>query len=146
MKRLLVALDFSADTGGIVRIAIALGRALHAEVRLLHVAPPEPDFIGYDAGPPTVRQQAAAEYQEARRELHALERQFASEGMMVDALVIQGDPRQKIPAEAKEFRADLIILGARGRGAVHEWLVGGVTSAVIKKADCPVIVVPPQKE
>lgn len=142
VKRLLVAVDFSPVTGDIVRVAARLAFALRAEVRLLHVAPPEPDFVGYAPGPDTVRQRIAADYQTARRQLHAIETSLRSDGLRVDALAIQGDPVEKILAEAAGFDADIILLGSHGHGALHHLLAGSVAAGVLKSATIPVLVVP----
>ena len=142
MKRLLAALDFSPVTDAVAQTTRELAQALGATVRLIHVAPPEPDFVGYEAGPITVRQHVAAEYQEARRRVHAIESALRSSGLVVEALVVQGEPSHKILHHAREFDADLIVLGSHGHGMLHELLVGSVTSAVMRAAPCPVVVVP----
>ncbi len=38
--------------------------------------------------------------------------------------------------------ADLMVLGARGRGGVAAAILGSVTNAVLHQAPCPVVVVP----
>ena len=39
--------------------------------------------------------------------------------------------------------ADLLVIGARGRGGrVRDWVLGSVTDAVLKNALCPVVVIP----
>lgn len=140
VKRILVAVDFSAVTGDVIRTTASLARVLGAEVRLLHVAAPEPDFVGYEAGPATVRQRVAEEYRAARRQLHALEDSLRGE-IKVNSIMVQGDPVEKILAAAREFGADLIALGSHGHGALYDLLVGSVASGVLKAASCPVLVV-----
>ncbi len=142
MKRLLAALDFSPVTDLVVQTTRELALALGATVRLIHVAPPEPDFVGYEAGPITVRQRVAAEYREARRRAHSIESRLRNSGLAVEAMVVQGEPADKILHHAREFGADLIVLGSHGHGMLYELLVGSVTSAVMRAAPCPVVVVP----
>jgi nucleotide-binding universal stress UspA family protein len=55
--------------------------------------------------------------------------------------VIEGEPREEIPRVAEEWGADLVVLGARGLGAVKGWLLGSVSTAVVHHAPCPVLVV-----
>lgn len=38
--------------------------------------------------------------------------------------------------------ADIIVLGARGRGRVADWVLGSVADAVLKHSLCPVVVIP----
>ena len=59
MKTILAAIDFSDVTEGLVHKAGELSRACGATLYLLHIEPPEPDFVGYGAGPQHVRDQVA---------------------------------------------------------------------------------------
>src|SRR6185436_1828815 len=54
--------------------------------------------------------------------------------------VVEGDPRAEIVAAAKDWGADLIVLGARGLGAMRELLLGSVSLGVAREAPCPVLV------
>ena len=54
--------------------------------------------------------------------------------------VREGDPRRVIVDEAKEWPADLIILGARDN-ALERWLIGSVAQTVVAHAHCSVEVV-----
>jgi len=49
--RLLVGVDLSGSTGKIVKTAEGIAKALSAKVWILHVAEPEPDFVGFEPGP-----------------------------------------------------------------------------------------------
>lgn len=57
------------------------------------------------------------------------------------AFVKNGPVARGIIAFAKENRADLIVLGSRGAGAVDRYLLGSVSHKVTSVADCPVLVV-----
>jgi nucleotide-binding universal stress UspA family protein len=54
--------------------------------------------------------------------------------------VVEGDPRHEIVAAARQWPADLIVLGARGLGAVARFLLGSVSIDVARHAPCPVLV------
>jgi nucleotide-binding universal stress UspA family protein len=54
--------------------------------------------------------------------------------------VVEGDPREEIVKAAAIWGADLIVLGARGLGAVKEFLLGSVSLGVARHASCPVLV------
>jgi nucleotide-binding universal stress UspA family protein len=59
----------------------------------------------------------------------------------VEVRVVDGDPRVLITQHAEEWHADLIVVGARGLGAVAGLLLGSVSSAMVHHAPCPVLVV-----
>jgi nucleotide-binding universal stress UspA family protein len=55
--------------------------------------------------------------------------------------VVEGDPRNVVPATAADWGADLIVVGARGLGSFSRLLLGSVSTAVVHGAPCPVLVV-----
>lgn len=52
-----------------------------------------------------------------------------------------GFPKEVIPSYAKEWGADLIMVGTHGHGAVARVLLGSVAYAVLRHAHCPVEIV-----
>ncbi len=142
MKTLLVPVDFSDVTARVVEYAGTMAKTFDASLVLLHIADPEPEFIGYEPGPQTVRDAVAETISEEHRRLHQLDEQLEADGLKVTALVIQGYPVEKILAEAEKHDADMIIMGSHGHGALRNLLVGSVTEGVMRKAACPVLVIP----
>ena len=49
-----------------------------------------------------------------------------------------------ILAEQADLGADLLVLGTHGRSGLRHMFLGSVTEKVIRKAGCPVLVVPPR--
>lgn len=62
-------------------------------------------------------------------------------GLLADSIVIDGDPRHEINAEAERWKADCVFVGARGLGAFDRLLLGSVSNAVVHHAHCAVEVV-----
>ncbi|MDH3529848.1 MAG: universal stress protein [Acidobacteriota bacterium] len=52
-----------------------------------------------------------------------------------------GRPKEAIVSEAETWHADLIVVGSHGRGFWGRMLLGSVSSAVVKHANCSVLVV-----
>lgn len=142
MKTILVPVDFSDVTTRLIETARDFAAAFGSRLVLLNVAEPEPDFVGFEAGPPAVRVNVARDFKAERQKLDELKSQLAVPGRVVVALHIQGPMVEKILGEADEQQADLIVMGSHGHGAFYELLVGSVTHGVIKGARCPVLVVP----
>jgi nucleotide-binding universal stress UspA family protein len=56
-------------------------------------------------------------------------------------LIAEGDPVTEILRVAAEEQADFIVLGTHGRTGVQRLLTGSVAENVIRRAQCPVVVV-----
>jgi len=61
-------------------------------------------------------------------------------GVPVTFLVWDGDPAESIVAVAQAERADLLLVGSHGRGALGRLLLGSVSDYVVRNALCPVLV------
>ena len=142
MRCLLAAIDFSDVTQRLVAEATRLAGALGAPLYLLHVEAPDPDFVGYEAGPEYIRDAAAHEAMAHHDQLRRLRDQAKETGAEAHAFVIQGPAVEKILLEAERLDAGLIVLGSHGHGALHHLLSGSVAQGVLKRADVPVLVVP----
>jgi len=142
MQTLLVAVDFSEGTAAIVRTAAVMARAFDSHVFLLHVVAPDPEFVGYEVGPQSVRDGIADHFRQQHRELQALERGEWHDSDKISSLLVQGPTVEKILDEQRRLAADAIVMGSHGHGALYELLVGSVTEGVLRAATCPVVVVP----
>lgn len=70
---------------------------------------------------------------------------LARSGLTVDTKVVEGHPGKTIVAEAKRWKADLIILGSRGLSKGLRLLLGSVAAYVSANADCSVEIVRSRK-
>ena len=142
MKTILVPVDFSDATPRVIEAAREMAKAFAASVVVLHVAEPEPDFVGFEPGPATVRMSVARDLKAEHLKLEEFKKSFAAAGISALALTIQGPSVEKILHEAGQHAASLIVMGSHGHGALYELLVGSVTTGVLKGSRCPVLVVP----
>jgi nucleotide-binding universal stress UspA family protein len=108
----------------------------------LHVAPPDPDFVGYGPGPSSVRDAVSRDLREAHRKLDALAADATNDGVIVRPLMIQGSAPETILEQAERLSVEYIVIGSHGHGAVHEILTGSVARRVLRQASVPVVVVP----
>ena len=142
MGLVLALVDFSDVTGKVVDEAAAMARALGDRLVILHVAAPDPDFVGYEVGPQSVRDSMASHFHEEHQKLGVLEKGAAKAGGAVEALLVQGPTVEKALQMAERLCATHIVLGSHGHGALRKLLVGSVTEGVLRGAGCPVVVVP----
>jgi hypothetical protein len=78
MEAILACVDFSDVEGGVVDAATSLAGALRAPLHVLHVSAPDPAFVGYAAGPESVREQVAASLREQHRRVDPRQGEHAS--------------------------------------------------------------------
>jgi nucleotide-binding universal stress UspA family protein len=90
---------------------------------------------------PTVRDFVGTVRAEARRTAEAAQGVLAARFPDAEVQVLEGEPRQAILRAAEEWPADLVVLGARGLGAVAGFLLGSVSLAVARHAHASVLVV-----
>ena len=142
MKTILVPIDFSDVMPRVLDEAEKLARAFEATLLLLHVAPPEPEFVGYDPGPQSVRDSVAQDYNRLHHQLQEIERSLQARSIQASALLEQGYPVEQILAEAKRHDTAWIVMGSHGHGMPRQLLVGSVTEGVLRGSPCPVVTVP----
>lgn len=138
---LLVAVDFSSVSDDQLEIVGRLASP-HREIYLLHVAEPDPTFVGMEAGPEEVRHQVAVEFKREHDQLHALADRLREQGHEATALLVQGPTIQTILEQAEKLEAEVIVVGSHGRGKLFDLVVGSVSAGVIRKSTVPVLVVP----
>jgi len=146
MKKILAAIDFSDVSDRVLDTAVASAKAHGAGLVLVHVAAPEPEFIGYEVGPVSERAARAEHLREEHRQLQAMAKRCQAAGVDATALLVPGYPAQQIIQESAEHEASMIVIGSHGHGAVYRLLVGSVSEGVIRHAPCPVLLVPAQGE
>lgn len=146
MATILVPVDFSSVEHAVTACAAELAKRLRAKLILVHVEAPDPEFVGYQVGPQSVREAVARSIHGDAQALHALRDLLRNQGLDVDSLLIQGPTVDKIVDEAERLKADYIVMGSHGHGNLFELVVGSVSDGVIRRAPCPVVVVPRARE
>jgi len=141
----LVALDFSHSTTPVLQTVANLATRKDDKIWLIHVAEPNPAFIGYEAGPDVVRGQIAEEFKREHQEIQRQADRLREDGFDATALLIKGPVVKSILETAKKHEADIIVMGSHGHSAVYQILVGSISEGVLHKAECPVLLVPPEK-
>jgi nucleotide-binding universal stress UspA family protein len=81
------------------------------------------------------------ELKEARKLLEQSVRKLVQAGFTAEAVCLRGRPAEEIMKIASKHQADLIVMGAKGLGAIARFLLGSVSTRVVQHATCPVLVV-----
>jgi nucleotide-binding universal stress UspA family protein len=81
------------------------------------------------------------ELKEARKLLKQSVRKLIQAGFAAEAICQPGKPAEEIMKVAAKQHADLIVMGAQGLGAIARFLIGSVSTRVVQRANCAVLVV-----
>lgn len=136
---IMIAVDGSSESLQAVHQALSLmERGLRAEVALVNVQ--EPASLLQLATQDSDAIAAAA--------VEAGEHLMAEGAALLDAAgvgysmeVVLGSPSTVLVDMAEQLNADIVILGARGMGAIQSAMVGSVSKAVIHRCTRPVLIV-----
>jgi nucleotide-binding universal stress UspA family protein len=55
--------------------------------------------------------------------------------------ILLGEPGPVIVEYANKEKFDLVVIGSRGLNVLQEMVLGSVSHKVVKRADCPVLIV-----
>jgi nucleotide-binding universal stress UspA family protein len=138
LRRILVPVDFGECTAEALRYAGTFAREYKAMVTLLHVVKPD-DWeakrgVSYLTEDPT---------EVGERQLRKLVDVIWGDEIATDIIVATGKPHEQIVNEAREMKADMIIIASHGPVGAWGLIRRGTTTRVVRHAPCPVLVVGP---
>ncbi len=142
MKNILVTINFDGNENLLLDKAFQLAKSFGSKIWLLHIAAPDPDFVGYEAGPQDIRDSRAAELRKEHRLIQEYSSGLKAKGVDSESLLIQGATIEMIIEESKKLHIDLIIAGHHEHGFFYNAFVGSVSAKIIKKSKIPVLLVP----
>jgi universal stress protein A len=142
-KTILVPVDLSGATVQVCNAARALALALDARVVLLHAVETDPRVGSYYAlSAFEVEAMAGNTRRRVAQRLQALGNWFKRRVPDTKIVLHAGATVTTIQRMAKLAHPDYIVVGSHGHSAAYEMLVGSVAHALLRKAPCPVLVVP----
>ncbi len=142
LSRILCPTDFSEVSTKAEVYATALAGHFDATLHLLHIDPPMPIMAPYGEIPVDVRL-FEEQREQAQLDLAAARDRARATGVVTETAIRGGHAAREILAAAEEQEADLLVIGTHGRGGVEHLLLGSVAEKVVRRAPCPVMVVPP---
>ena len=140
-RRILAALDFSEGS----LVALRAGRAVAGSGARLVLAYVQPSngFLA-DEGEATIHDLGV------QAGFEKLARDVADEGMAVDRVVLHHAPSQSVGQAlleyADEANCDLITAGSVQHSRVDRWMVGSVSTEMVRDGRRSVLIVPPRRQ
>jgi nucleotide-binding universal stress UspA family protein len=144
--RILVAVDLKVGTDQLVAEAQRYGQALQAVVDIIHVAPPDPDFVGYIKGDrfeDKTREDVATAFRSEHRQAQAIKATLQAANVRTgEALMVQGPIVETILEHVRVLNTNLLVLGSHHHGALFRFWYGDTAEDTARRSPCAVLVVP----
>jgi nucleotide-binding universal stress UspA family protein len=139
-KKILIAIEDSANAMHAAKTGFALAHQLTAKLALVYVVDKSREVVNADLGI-TPEQSGMVLLREAEHTLqqlistyHGIEEIFR--------FTPEGSPEKEILKIAKEWDADLIVMGAHPRSALNQLLSHSIVEYIVKHAGIPVMLSP----
>ncbi len=154
-NKILVAVDKSEMTQYVFEQGVFLAKAADAEMMLIHTLSPledpyispvftQPDLI-YPSVQTTPMNTYIEEWEKLKQErldwLRSLSDTAINGGIKTGFTQNLGDAGKMICEVARNWPADLIIVGRRGRTGISEFLLGSVSNYILHHAPCSILTV-----
>jgi nucleotide-binding universal stress UspA family protein len=136
IERILAAVDLSDAAGHTIAAAERFAELLDARLRVLHVVEPVP--YGVELTPNLEIDDLSARAQEVFTD--TVWPNVSRPG--TDQIMRHGQPRALIAEEAKQWGAQLVVVGSSGHGLVDRMLPGSVTEGLLNNLPTSLLVVP----
>ncbi len=151
-RRILIAVDESAEATNAAEYGLRLAAALSAEAIFATVVNPSvtaaeitPDIYSVTADPMKEQTEArvvdTAEERLQRELLNGWQEAATARGVRSDTVLCYGDAAPELLGIAATQRADLIVCGTHGRRGIRRAMLGSVAESLARQAPCPVLVV-----
>ncbi|MFC7394321.1 universal stress protein [Scopulibacillus cellulosilyticus] len=141
MNKLLIPIDGSEAVDRAIQMAISICKKREEEchITLLHVVSIE-NFPNVGVSGITANVDEAVK-KEGRKLLENAIGKINNKGIKIDAVLLEGSPRNAICEYTDKNNYDLIVMGNRGKGAIKELFLGSVSKKVLDDTKCPVLIV-----
>ena len=138
-QKILIAVDSSAYSMNAAKKGFELADQLNASIGLIYVIDRNKESMNVEVGI-TPEQSQTVLLKQAEENINQLIKMYDG----VDEILRftpEGFPKNEIIKIAKEWGADVIVMGTHGRTGLTHLLVGSVAEYVIKHAGVPVMVI-----
>jgi nucleotide-binding universal stress UspA family protein len=128
-EKILVPTDGSEYAARAVEVALSLARELDSRVVALHVLD-EKLIMPFEVLE-----------EEGQNILGQVRKRGEEMGVLVDEIILFGNPRRDMAKIVTKSGADLVIIGTHGRTGVERLLMGSVAESALKTVQVPVMLI-----
>lgn len=141
--KILIAIDGSDFSQAALKSVIARPWPADTAVKVLHVVEPPSLLMGREMGgyDPEFEMVWKALREQAKDMVEKAAEKLREAHFTTSTELVEGDPKSKIIDAAKEWHADMIVLGSHGRSGFSRFLMGSVSQDVVRHAHCSVEII-----
>ncbi|HEU0226991.1 MAG TPA: universal stress protein [Arachidicoccus soli] len=142
-KKILIAIDSSPCSLLGAKKGISLAHTLNAAIGLIFVIDRSREIVNIDLDI-TPQQSESILLQQAEETMNQIIKMYEplDGNIEISKFFPEGFPKDEILNTAKEWRADLIVMGTHGRTGLAHFFMGSIAEYVVRHATIPVMVVP----
>jgi nucleotide-binding universal stress UspA family protein len=141
-KKILIAVDNSICSEKAAKVGYEMAKKFNSEVALLNIIVPAPQTVNPDfALAPVFLEIYDNSEENSHLLLKEIEQKYGN-GIATSYLTTLDTATHGITHQAKEWNADLIVIGTHGRTGLYHFFVGSVAENVAGRATCPVLIIP----
>lgn len=145
-KKILIAVDNSICAEKAAKTGYEMASKFDAEIALINIIEPMPQTVNPDfALAPVFMEIHDNSEENSHTLLKGIESKYGN-GLKTTYLTILDTATHGIIQQADEWGADLIVIGTHGRSGLYHFLMGSVAEHVVRKAACPVLIIPNKEE
>jgi nucleotide-binding universal stress UspA family protein len=145
IKTILCPIDFSGYSRRALDHAVAIARRYESTVTVLHVYPLPPiAAFGLESPAPGGAVLTPENRERLTKAIATFVEASEEPDIPIEVAISQtaGSTANEILNQASAMRADLLVMGTHGRSGFDRLVLGSVTEKVLRKAQCPVLIVP----
>ncbi|WP_026935222.1 universal stress protein [Christiangramia echinicola] len=139
MKTILVPVDFSSHSEYALEVAASIARKQNAEIVVVHMLGLPDSFLTNDQKQEVFN--AIYFMKLTKKKFDKFLDKDYLEGIDISQAVKTHKVFSEINEVAKEYEADLIVMGSHGAAGVKEVFIGSNTEKVVRTAEIPVLVI-----
>lgn len=141
MKKILVAIDFSAASAQALHYALKFAARFNSQLLLLHVLHAPADDPGFYASRKTGGRSFSNMEEVATELMEEFVKSQLKKRDNIETRIIPGLPADEIIRLAETERVDMVVMGTRGHSGIKRLIIGSVAEKVIRSCKCPVLTV-----
>ncbi len=149
-KKILIAVDASSYSEKAAKYGCTLAKTLQAQIAFIHVD--EYPVVTEVTGDAMMGEQMLVlpditeiQNENAKNLLHKMTQTYA-DGLEAEQIIKTGMIKDEILQFAKEWKADVIVLGTHGRTGFDHLILGSMAESITRHAECPVLIIPNKTE